>query len=249
MEYEQVKGEDGKVSVQKIGMAPVARNGAEYEFTIFADMDVDHSISISKTRCKPMTDRRVQLPDTTFWQPFVDWLNSGEEPTLTPPPEPEPEKQQPETQAQPTITEYPDTPEEIITSMRLASKKYYSKYKDEPPATNQYTLFISLLSSVADGDDVRRITFLREVWQIEKSSKEMSRRQIMASLDWLNPEEYAEGNKQKYRVGNPNAVNEFNLVVNAAVQRGMEPLPGIEELPEELEESQAELAEAEAIPY
>lgn len=120
------------------------------------------------------------------------------------------------------------TVDEIIEALRLDSKKLYAKCKDEPPVTNQFTLFISLLGRIADSDD-RRLTFLREVFEINESSKELSRRQVMAILDWIDPQEYQEGNKTKYRVGNPNAINEFNLVVNAAIHRGMDELPGFDE--------------------
>lgn len=77
MEYVQ---ENGKV--RKIGLAPVQRAGTEYEFTVVCDMDIDHSIVVSKSRCKPLADKTMRLPDKSFFDVLRDWLNSGE--SITP---------------------------------------------------------------------------------------------------------------------------------------------------------------------
>ncbi len=85
MDYVQEKDANGKTKITKIGLAPVQRQGMEYEFTLVADMDVDHSIVISKSRCNVMADKVSKKPDVPFWTPLVDWLNSGEAtPELTP---------------------------------------------------------------------------------------------------------------------------------------------------------------------
>lgn len=63
---------------KKIGMAPIQRAGMEYEFTIVADMDVDHNLAITKSRCKPLADKVENKPGPKFWKLFLDWLNSGE---------------------------------------------------------------------------------------------------------------------------------------------------------------------------
>ncbi len=79
MDYVQEKDEQtGKTKIKKIGLAPVQRAGMEYEFTMVADMDVDHKIVISKSRCDIMADKVAKKPDVKFWMPFVMWLNSGD---------------------------------------------------------------------------------------------------------------------------------------------------------------------------
>jgi hypothetical protein len=40
-----------KKTVKKLGMAPIQRQGMEYEFDIVADMDIDHNMIVSKSRC------------------------------------------------------------------------------------------------------------------------------------------------------------------------------------------------------
>jgi len=79
MEYSQEKDGNGKTVIRKIGLAPVQRAGTEYEFTVVCDMDTNHSLSVSKSRCKPIADMVVTPPDAKFFQIFNDWLNSGEE--------------------------------------------------------------------------------------------------------------------------------------------------------------------------
>jgi len=57
-EYVQEKNEKtGKVSVRKVGMAPVQRDGLEYEFDVVADLDQDNNLIVGKTRCPSLTVR------------------------------------------------------------------------------------------------------------------------------------------------------------------------------------------------
>jgi len=80
MDYVQEKDERGKTIIRKVGMAPIQRQGMEYEFTLVADMDIEHHISISKSRCEFMADKTAHKPGADFWKPFVAWLNSGDTP-------------------------------------------------------------------------------------------------------------------------------------------------------------------------
>ena len=88
MEYALEKDEKtGRNTVRKLGLAPVQRQGMEYEFTIVGDMDVEHNLVVTKSRCKFIADAVVNKPDKKFFKKILDWLNSGEAVT-----EPEPEK-------------------------------------------------------------------------------------------------------------------------------------------------------------
>lgn len=51
----------GKQVPVKIGMAPVQRDGAEYEFDVQAEIDMDHRVVIGKTRCTAI-DGKVYRP-------------------------------------------------------------------------------------------------------------------------------------------------------------------------------------------
>lgn len=77
MEYVQEEV-NGRKQVRKIGMAPVQRSGTEYEFTVVCDMDIEHTLTVTKSRCKPIADKVARLPNDTFFNVLRDWLNSGD---------------------------------------------------------------------------------------------------------------------------------------------------------------------------
>ncbi len=67
-----------KVQVpKKVGMAPIQRQGMEYEFDIVADMDLSHTLVVGKTRCPAVDGRRMVKPDGSFMAPVVAWLDEG----------------------------------------------------------------------------------------------------------------------------------------------------------------------------
>jgi hypothetical protein len=46
-----VETKDGRTAPRKIGLAPIQRDGLEYEFDVFADLDQDNNLIVRKTRC------------------------------------------------------------------------------------------------------------------------------------------------------------------------------------------------------
>lgn len=77
MDYIQAENERGKTEIRKVGMAPITREGVEYEFDIFGEMDLDHSMVITKTRCRALTDRVIKLPGKELAQEIQAWLSDG----------------------------------------------------------------------------------------------------------------------------------------------------------------------------
>ena len=98
MEY-IIEEEKGKMVPKKVGMAPIQRQGMEYEFDIVGDLDLSHNLIISKTRCKTLDGQVIALPGEELGQTILTWLTDGAEPK--PPaktdPEPESEKETDET--------------------------------------------------------------------------------------------------------------------------------------------------------
>lgn len=84
MDYVQEKDQQGKTVIRKVGMAPVQRQGIEYEFTIVGDMDLEHNMVISKSRCELVADKIIKKPDEKFFRKIINWLNSGEDPLPKP---------------------------------------------------------------------------------------------------------------------------------------------------------------------
>lgn len=81
MEYLLVEENRGGRTVQvptKVGMAPEQRSGVEYEFTVVADMDLEHRLVVSKSRCDAIAD--VVAPKGRSYEPaqtFAAWLATG----------------------------------------------------------------------------------------------------------------------------------------------------------------------------
>lgn len=77
-EYAMEKDEKtGKSSVKKLGMAPVQRDGMEYEFTTFFDIDVNHHAIATKDRTGLFaTKPRFKITQETG-ETFRNWNQSG----------------------------------------------------------------------------------------------------------------------------------------------------------------------------
>lgn len=83
---EEIERNGHKMQVpRKIGMAPIQRQGMEYEFTIVGDMDLEHNLVISKSRMATLADAVKKKPDEKFFGKILDWLNSGASAPSTPP--------------------------------------------------------------------------------------------------------------------------------------------------------------------
>ena len=78
-EMEQYTDNQGKKKTKpvKIGLAPVQREGLDYEFTVVFDMSVqDHIASTSKDRTS-LFDGQFFTPDETTGEKLLEWLNTG----------------------------------------------------------------------------------------------------------------------------------------------------------------------------
>lgn len=64
----------------KVGTAPVMRQGVDFEFGVVGDMDVEHVLRISKSRCPAVADKSYRHPDGTFGRTLLAWLNDGGDP-------------------------------------------------------------------------------------------------------------------------------------------------------------------------
>lgn len=76
---------NGKQVPQKVGMAPVQRDGFEYEFDVMLDMDIKNVGHVTKTRCPALTDADFVRPGADFAAILRDWL-TGAAPEQAPPP-------------------------------------------------------------------------------------------------------------------------------------------------------------------
>jgi hypothetical protein len=77
--YDLIKDKDGKQRPAKLGLAPIQREGVEYEFTTMFNMSLEgHLASVSKDRTG-LFDGQIFEVDDSVGKKLLSWLNSGED--------------------------------------------------------------------------------------------------------------------------------------------------------------------------
>lgn len=73
---EEVRNGQGRTVQQprKVGLAPVQRDGLEYEFDVVGDIDVDHNLIVSKTRCPALDGQVIHKPGEQLATTIREWL-------------------------------------------------------------------------------------------------------------------------------------------------------------------------------
>ncbi len=75
-EYVVEKDERGRSVPRKVGMAPVQRDGFEYEFDVMFDMDIENNAIVTKTRCPALTNKVFARPGADVAEILYEWLDS-----------------------------------------------------------------------------------------------------------------------------------------------------------------------------
>lgn len=65
---------------RKVGLAPIFRQGGEYEFDVVANVDLEHNLLVEKTRFAFLADKVVAKADEDLGRAIRDWLASGRPP-------------------------------------------------------------------------------------------------------------------------------------------------------------------------
>lgn len=77
-DYVLETNDKGKQQPKKVGMAPVQREGMEYEFTVMLDVDMHHIASASKDRTSLFDGRFFKIGEETGAE-LLQWLETGVE--------------------------------------------------------------------------------------------------------------------------------------------------------------------------
>ena len=77
VEYVMEQNERGKMVPRKKAMAPVQRDGMEYEFDLVCEMDVDNNLIVQKSRCETLTGQVIAKPNGTVSNALKAWLSDG----------------------------------------------------------------------------------------------------------------------------------------------------------------------------
>lgn len=75
-DYIMVENDKGKQAPKKVGLAPIQREGMEYEFTVMLDLAMDHSAQASKDRTG-LFDQLTFVPGEETGRMMMEWLSSG----------------------------------------------------------------------------------------------------------------------------------------------------------------------------
>lgn len=89
MEHSIEKDDRGKTTIRKVGMAPIMRDGIEYEFTVVLDLDMQHQAVSSKDRTRMFDGKILEVTEQTGVD-LAKWLDgaapedAGEKPVEKP---------------------------------------------------------------------------------------------------------------------------------------------------------------------
>ncbi len=125
MDYVQEKNDQGKTTIKKVGLAPIMRDGSEFEFTTIFAVDMAHQTKADKDRTGLFGDAIFQITEETGKQ-LLAYLDRGED-VPAPATEQRPHKWTPE-----QIAEYKRLDAEIKDVPWLL--KFKEDYKGKPPS-------------------------------------------------------------------------------------------------------------------
>lgn len=77
-DYVQVVNDKGRTEIRKVGLAPVQRDGMDYEFSLVFDLNNEHSVTVSKDRTSLFDGQSFTL-SPEIGSKLLDWLNSGKD--------------------------------------------------------------------------------------------------------------------------------------------------------------------------
>src|SRR3990167_1497942 len=183
-EYAQTKDETtGRVLVEKLGMAPIQREGMEYEFTVFLDIEISHTAHASKDRTTVFDGLYFKVsPDTG--KKYTEWMMSGKDEAQSPsqPELPAPAKEIKEELAQAFEKSMPEEAQPTPTATPPASSD-----KKILPAQLKYimTKMQSLLVKTGKCDMETAKTCLHDAFKVD-STKDIKALQFNAVSAWID---------------------------------------------------------------
>lgn len=82
-EYVIEQNERGKNVPRKVGTAPVQRADVEYEFDVYADMDIENTLIVQKSRCSSLAGAVITKPGPEVADMLKLWLQGAPAPVVT----------------------------------------------------------------------------------------------------------------------------------------------------------------------
>ncbi|RLA96197.1 MAG: AAA family ATPase [Deltaproteobacteria bacterium] len=79
-EYIMTTDDKGKTAIKKVGMAPIQRDGMEYEFTLFLELSLEHYAMATKDRTSLFDGRPPFVITVETGKTLLEWLEEGIDP-------------------------------------------------------------------------------------------------------------------------------------------------------------------------
>lgn len=76
-EYVIETNDKGRSIPRKVGLAPIQRDGLEYEFDVCGELNLDHELIISKSRCSALSGQVIAKPGEQIASILNEWLSDG----------------------------------------------------------------------------------------------------------------------------------------------------------------------------
>lgn len=71
------ENERGKKTPRKIGLAPVMRDGIEFEFDVCGDLDQENTLTVTKSRCPDLAGKAINRPGKDVAITLRKWLSGA----------------------------------------------------------------------------------------------------------------------------------------------------------------------------
>ena len=78
MDYVMTKDENNKTVIRRVGLAPIQRDGIEYEFATVFDLNTNHLATVTKDRTSLFDGQIFKISQETG-KTLLNWLNKGQE--------------------------------------------------------------------------------------------------------------------------------------------------------------------------
>jgi hypothetical protein len=102
-DYAMVQNEQGKIAPKKVGLAPIQRDGIEYEFTTVLEVDAENNTKAVKDRTELFKDKVFKITPEVG-KAIINWFNGPQE---KPAVKPETSMKQPESEPKKIINYAP----------------------------------------------------------------------------------------------------------------------------------------------
>lgn len=76
-EYVLEVGHNGKSTPKKHGMAPIFREGGDYEFDVVGEISIEHTMTVTKTRCPQLADQSYRCAGADVAGILNEWLQGA----------------------------------------------------------------------------------------------------------------------------------------------------------------------------